>query len=59
MCQAEKVDEKDGVICLVSMIASWVMVFEGAFSGLRQLFFSSHFMHFIYYMASWGLSKYI
>ena len=26
--RAEKVDEKNGVICLVSMFPSWVMVFK-------------------------------
>ena len=26
--RAQKVDEKNGVICLVSMFVSWVMVFK-------------------------------
>ena len=26
--RAEKVDEKNGVICLVSMFPSWIMVFK-------------------------------
>ena len=36
--RAEKVDEKNGVICLVSMFPSWVMVFKLSKKG--------HFLQF-------------
>ena len=36
--RVEKVDEKNGVICLVSMFSSWVMV--------RKLFKEVHFLQF-------------